>query len=137
MRAIVALVVSIPLMLCGNVAPASASEAVPAAAGSPAIRLYAVEYRTGPAWDASKPPSEQRHFAGHSANLRRLREAGSLRLGARYGDKGLVVIEAASLDAARQLVEADPSIAAGTFVYELHALSVFYEGALTRPAAAR
>jgi uncharacterized protein YciI len=105
----------------------------PAAATAPATRLYAVEFRTGPAWVAGKPPNEQAHFAEHSANLRRLRESGALRIGARYADKGLVVIEAASLDAVRDMIDADPSIAVGTFVYELHEFSLFYEGTLTRP----
>lgn len=101
---------------------------------SSAKRLFAVEFRIGPAWVADKPPNEQLLFGEHSANLRKLREAGALKLGARYSDKGLVVLEAESETAAREMVEADPSVAAGTFVYEIHELSVFYEGALVRPA---
>lgn len=119
-----------------SVAAAAGSDKTPPsdAAAGPATSLYAVEFRTGPAWVANKPPNAQAHFAEHSANLRRLREAGALRIGARYADKGLVVIEAASMDAARDMVDADPSIAAGTFVYEIHEFALFYEGNLTRPA---
>lgn len=118
-----------------SVAAAPGSDTTPPtdAAAGPETSLYAVEFRTGPAWVADKPPNAQAHFAEHSANLRRLRESGALRIGARYADKGLVVIEAVSLDAAREMVDADPSIAAGTFVYEIHEFSLFYEGTLTRP----
>lgn len=118
-----------------TVAAAAGSDKAPPAApaAAPDTHLYAVEFRTGPAWVADKPPNAQAHFAEHSANLRRLREAGALRIGARYADKGLVVIEATSMDAARAMVDADPSIAAGTFVYEIHEFALFYEGSLTRP----
>jgi hypothetical protein len=46
------------------------------------------------------PAHEQSWFREHSANLRRLREDGSLVLGARYADKGLVVLSAVSEDEA-------------------------------------
>ena len=130
-------VVILLLMLLGYPAATAfaAASDQPPPAPAPTTRLYAVEFRTGPAWVADKPPNEQAHFAAHSANLRRLREAGALRIGARYSDKGLVVIEATSLEAARAMIDADPSIAAGTFVYEIHEFALFYEGTLTRPGS--
>ncbi len=82
----------------------------------------------GPGWDSSKPPQAQAGFREHSANLRRLREAGVLVMGARYADKGLVVVSAASAAEARAMMDADPSIAAGTFVFEVHPFNVFYAG---------
>ncbi len=102
------------------------------APGHPAgeLPLFAVEIRTGPRWDASKPPQEQALFREHSVHLRRLREAGQLRVGARYGDKGLLVLAAPSADEARALMAADPSMAAGTFAFELHPMNVFYGGEL-------
>ena len=118
----------------GVLAVAQADPAQGTTSPSSVTHLFAVEFRVGPAWVADKPPNEQLLFGEHSANLRKLREAGALKLGARYSDKGLVVLEAESLAAAREMVEADSSIAAGTFVYEIHELSVFYEGSLTRPA---
>lgn len=95
--------------------------------------LYAVEFRTGPGWDHSRPPQEQSYFSEHSANLRRLRESGSLKMGARYSDKGLVVLAASSEGEARSMVERDPSVENGVFSYELHPLRVFYEGCLGSP----
>lgn len=91
-------------------------------------RLFAVEIRTGPKWDPALPPPQQVYFKEHSANLRQLREAGRLVLGARYSDKGLVILSAASADEARALMNQDPAITHGTFVYELHELNVFYAG---------
>jgi uncharacterized protein YciI len=93
-------------------------------------RLFAVEIRTGPRWDAAKPTGEQPFFREHSAHLRRLRDAGQLVVGARYGDKGFVVLAAPSAAAARALVDEDPSIAHGTFVAEVQEFRVFYPGTL-------
>ena len=53
------------LMLLSNLALAETT----------ATRLFAIEFSTGPTWDAAKPPHEQAHFAEHSANLQRLRKA--------------------------------------------------------------
>lgn len=111
------------------------AQALPASAAAPvAEQLFAVEIKTGPAWDASKPPQDQLHFRDHSAHLRRLREQGALVMGARYGDKGLVVLKAASEPEARALMQADPSMQARVFAYELHEFRVFYGGSVAAPA---
>lgn len=99
----------------------------------PANKLFAVEFRVGPNWVADKPPGEQAHFRDHSANLRRLREEGILVLGARYSDKGLVVLSAPSESAARALIDEDPAVKYGIFIYELHPFLVFYGGTLSPP----
>jgi uncharacterized protein YciI len=111
-------------------APAAASAPAPAAA---APRLFAIEIRVGPEWDAAKPPGEQAFFREHSANLRRLRDAGNLVLGARYGEVGLVVLSATSLEDARAMMDADPAMQAGVFAYEAHAFNVFYSGTVDTP----
>jgi hypothetical protein len=100
--------------------------------------LFAAEIKVGPNWDAAKPAHEQRFFKEHSLNLRRLREAGHLVMGARYSDKGLVVLSAATIEDARALLAPDPSFGAGVFAYELHPFNVFYPGTLQgrRPQAA-
>ena len=110
-------------------APAVAAVAIPAAA-PPAAQstLYAVEFKTGPGWDAAKPPGEQTHFREHSANLKRLRDQGSLVLGARYSDKGFIVLQAATADEAHAMIKQDPSVQARVFAYELHPFNVFYGG---------
>jgi hypothetical protein len=103
----------------------------PATAPAP---LYAAVFTTGPKWDPAKPPNEQVSFREHSANLAKLRAAGSIVMGARYGQVGLVVVSAPSEADARKLFEADPSISAGTFALEVHRFSVFYPGTVGTPA---
>jgi uncharacterized protein YciI len=111
-------------------APAAASAPLSAAATSKP--LFAVEFRTGPQWNAALPPGQQAFMREHSANLKRLRDEGRIRVGARYGEVGLIVLEAASLDEVRSWIDADPAVKAGTFRYELHPLAVFYGGSLGR-----
>jgi uncharacterized protein YciI len=110
-------------------APASPPPATPPAP------LYAAVFKTGPKWDPAKPPNEQTAFRDHSANLARLRAAGAIVMGARYGDVGLVVVSAATEAEARKLFEADPSVSAGTFSLEVYRFSVFYPGTVGTPAA--
>lgn len=98
--------------------------------GASELPLFAVDIRTGPGWDPAKPPQEQAFFKEHSANLRRMREAGLLVMGARYADKGLVIVAAASVADVKAQMDQDPSIAAGTFAYEVHPFNVFYGGEL-------
>jgi uncharacterized protein YciI len=114
-------------------AMAQTPPAPPAVTTAPAGLLFAVEVRTGPAWDAAKPPQEQAFFSEHSAHLRRLREQGRLVMGARYADKGLLVLRAASENEARALLQDDPSLAAGVFSFELHEFRVFYGGGVGTP----
>jgi uncharacterized protein YciI len=102
----------------------------PAPAGAPPLRTFAVEFRTGPGWDKAKPPAEQKHFADHSANLRKLRGDGRIVLGGRYGEVGLVLLRARSEEEARALVQADPSVAAGVFVASIAPFSAFMSGSI-------
>lgn len=104
----------------------------PAAAGEPS--LFAVEITVGPKWEPGRPAHEQQYFREHSANLQRIREAGSLVMGARYSDKGLVVLAARDESHAREMMDEDPSIRAGVFRYQLYPFSVFYGGTVTARA---
>lgn len=99
-----------------------------ASAAEPARKLFAVEIRIGPNWDSSKPPGEQEFFSEHSANLKRLRDAGHIAMGARYSDIGLIIFSASSAEEVRALMAQDPSMTAGTFKYEVHVPNVFYPG---------
>ncbi|MEY2689101.1 MAG: hypothetical protein RL375_3299 [Pseudomonadota bacterium] len=101
-----------------------------AASTTSELPLFAVEIKVGPRWDHTRPPQEQLFFKEHSANLRRLRDLGLLVMGARYSDKGLVVVAAATMADVRAQMDEDPSMSAGTFVYEVHPLNVFYAGEL-------
>jgi hypothetical protein len=124
-RGAFAVVLSMVCWVAGAAAQDAGAPATP-----DAVSLFAVEIRIGKAWDPAKPPQEQAYFREHSANLRRMREAGSLILGARYSDIGLVVVSAASAAEVRAQLDQDPSFAAGTFVYDVHPLNVFYPGEL-------
>jgi uncharacterized protein YciI len=129
-----------PLFTACALALAGSACAQPQAAASAAaaeLPLFAVEIRTGARWDAARPAQEQAHFREHSANLKRLRDAGVLQVGARYGDKGLVVLAAASEAAARAMLDEDPSFKAEVFRYEIHPMNVFYPGSLQRRARAQ
>lgn len=115
-----------------SLASAFAQAPVPPPAPPPSP-LYAAIFKTGPTWDPAKPPGEQRFFREHSGHLAKLRAAGSIVLGARYADVGLVVVPAANEAEARKLFEADPSISAGTFALDIHRFSVFYPGMVGAP----
>lgn len=123
------------LGLLPSAPPARAQAAPPASSPAAESRLFAVEVKTGPNWDPAKPPNEQLRFGEHSAHLKKLRDSGVIVVGARYADKGLLVFSAASAAEVKALMEQDPSMAAGTFRYEVHDFNVFYPGTL--PARAR
>lgn len=107
-----------------------APAAPPSAEAAPATPLFAVEFRTGPAWVKEKPASEQQYFREHSANLNRLRKAGQLVVGARYADKGLMIFSAQTAEDVRREIDGDPAIKAGVFAYELHSFRVHFPGCL-------
>lgn len=119
----------VTFLLTVLVSGASAQVASPTAVSAD-LPLFAVEIKVGPKWDQAKSPQEQAFFKEHSSNLRRMREAGVLVMGARYSDKGLVIVAAATAADAKAQMDQDPSIGAGTFVYEIHPFNVFYAGDL-------
>ena len=100
----------------------------PSADQPPEKPVFAIVFRTGPAWDAGKPPAEQAFFADHSKNLRALREEGRLLLGGRFSDQGLVLVQAASQEEAQGFVDRDPSVKNGTFRAEVHRFAPFVAG---------
>ena len=112
-------------------APAPAGNA---AAPVDARQLYLVVFSVGPAWDPSRPPPEQPRFAEHGRNLKRLRDAGDIVMGARYADKGMIVLRATSADAARAEIANDPGVQAGTFTFEVNEMRTFYPGYVGSPA---
>jgi hypothetical protein len=66
--------------------------------------LYIVTYTTGASWDTSKKPQDQTYFKEHSTNLSTMRKNGVIKFGARYSEKGIIVISAASTQAAKELI---------------------------------
>ncbi len=111
------------------VSAAQSPASTPASVAAPSL-LFAVDITLGAAWDAARPAHEQAYFKEHSANLRRLREQGALLIGARYGDKGFLVLQATSLQEAHAMMHSDPAIGHGVFAYVLHEFNVFYPGAV-------
>ena len=89
--------------------------------------LFIVHFSTGPSWDQSKPPGDQDGFSEHSANLRQLRTEGTILFGARYEEFGMIIIRASSLEVANELIESDPGVQSGIFVFTVAPINVFYE----------
>lgn len=90
--------------------------------------LYIVTYTTGPSWDVAKKPNEQAYFKEHSSNLSKWRKEGIIQLGARYADKGMIVLKAPSLVAAKELIHSDEGVIHKLFQADVQRLSVFYPG---------
>lgn len=90
--------------------------------------LFIVQFTTGPAWVQGKAFGEQGHAREHSANLQRLRRDGSILVGARYADTGMVILRAESEDRARAEIDGDPAVRSGIFVYTLSELHPFFGG---------
>ncbi len=124
------LLMALLLVYCCSESRAADGATPQAAVSTDGLPLFAVQVKTGDKWDPSKPPHEQALFREHSANLKRLREAGHLIVGARYSDVGLIILAAESESHARAMMDEDPSFGAGTFRYEVHPFNVFYPGTL-------
>jgi len=109
-----------------------------AAPVTPPPRLYAVRLSTGPAWEAAKAPNDQAGMKEHSANIARLRRAGTLVLGARFGELGLLVLRLPDEAAVRAQLAPDPTVAGGVFKVQIDVFSPFAHGTtawLTTPEA--
>ena len=96
-------------------------------------KTFIAIFSLGPAWNKDKPAHEQAHFKEHSANLKRLRQEKKLLVGARYSDKGMIIIEAANEEEARAQVENDPMVVNGLFHLELYPFNAFYKGCIENP----
>jgi hypothetical protein len=94
--------------------------------------LYIVTYTTGPSWDVNKPPHEQPYFKEHSARLGQLRKEGVIRFGARYAEKGMIVISASTRETARKIIFEDQAVANKLFEVDVQKLNIFYDGCLER-----
>jgi len=95
--------------------------------------LFIVTYTVGATWDANKQPNEQPYFKEHSANLSRLRKEGVIKAGARFADKGMIVITASSYNTAKEIIHSDIAVIHKLFYADVQKLNVFYEGCLESP----
>jgi uncharacterized protein YciI len=94
----------------------------PAADEGPPQVVYAVRHLPGPKWLAGKRPQEQPGIGEHIAHMQGWDEKKILVCGGPFldGTGGLAVLRAASLEEAESLAKADPSVAAGLLVPEVH-----------------
>ena len=92
--------------------------------------LFIAIYSLGPAWKTEKPAHEQAYFNEHSENLKKWRAEKRIVLGARYSDKGMIIISAADEKDARSMLEHDPMVANKVFNLELYPFSPFYKGCI-------
>ncbi|MEE2692452.1 MAG: YciI family protein [Pseudomonadota bacterium] len=86
------------------------------------MRAYVfVLLKTGPA-EVTDEKRRKELFAGHFANMTRLAKEGALVLAGPLDDdtgkRGLFILNAPSVDAAREMVAGDPAVAAGIFTAE-------------------
>jgi hypothetical protein len=91
---------------------------------------YVVTYTTGSAWNAEKSAQEQLYFKEHSAHLVKLRKEKIIVAGARYGEKGMIIIRAGTLPSAMTLIFSDVALKNNLFAAQIEALQVFYPGCL-------
>jgi hypothetical protein len=89
--------------------------------------LYIVTYTTGSAWNTSLRPDQQPHFKEHGARLGELRKSGVIKFGARYAEKGIIVISSATLQSAKALISEDPAVSNKLFNADVQKLRVFYD----------
>ncbi len=122
------LAASLSLLLLSEQAPA------PSPPAPSSRKLFAVLFRTGPAWDPAKPPGQQAFFKEHSQNLQAMRKAEAIALGGRYADVGLIVVRAADEAEVRGMLAADPSLGAGVFRADVHPWSTIYDGCVSAPS---
>jgi len=107
--------------------------AVNAQTSNPPDSLFIVIYSVGSLWDTTRQPDEQMYFKEHSANLSKLRKEGVIKAGARFADKGMIVIAAKSMTTAKEIILSDIAVIQKLFDADIQKLNVFYEGCLERP----
>ncbi|MCE3225555.1 MAG: hypothetical protein K0S32_106 [Bacteroidetes bacterium] len=89
---------------------------------------YVVLYTIGETWDTTKHYHEQKYFNEHSAHMSSLRKNKTITIGARYGNTGMIVIEAKDESAAKALVNKDIAIQNKLFKAEVFLFEPFYGG---------
>ena len=87
-------------------------------------------FSLGPSWDNEKAANQQTGFKEHSANLQRLRADKKATLGGRFADKGMVIIEAADAEAAREMFATDVMVQSKVFTLELYPFKPFFKGCI-------
>ena len=121
--------VILTIVLCACLSWAQSAGSLPQETAQTKQYFIAI-FSRGTAWEDAKPANEQIGFKEHSENLRRLRSEKRISIGGRYGDKGMVIVEAKNDDDARTFFAADVMVSKKTFTLELHQFRPFYKGSI-------
>jgi uncharacterized protein YciI len=80
-------------------------------------------FHKGPNWTAEQTDETRRMQEGHLANFQKLAEAGKLIVAGPFGDngdlRGMLIFKLESVDEARKLMDADPTLKAGRLTLDL------------------
>jgi len=119
-----------PALILLLLASAAAAAAGPDAAEEKAGKEYRMTtyyvgfLKRGPAWTPEETDETRRLQQEHLAHIGRMAESGDLLLAGPFTDggdlQGMFVFKVASMEAARALADADPAVAAGRLVVEIH-----------------
>lgn len=81
-------------------------------------------FHKGPNWTAGETAETRRLQEGHLANFQKLADAGKLVVAGPFGDngemRGMLIFKLESVEEARTLMEADPTLKAGRLTLDLH-----------------
>jgi uncharacterized protein YciI len=81
-------------------------------------------FHKGPNWTAEQTDETRRMQEAHLANFGKLAEAGKLIVAGPFGDngdlRGMLIFKLESVDEARKLMAADPTLKAGRLTLDLH-----------------
>lgn len=112
-------------LLVGLLALAALMAPVLASESTQGTSLFVILYRQGPAWKEGVPMREQDAIVPHFKYMKKLFEDGTILEAGPTLDKpgGMVILQAANLEAATPLMAADPSVTSGMFIGEIHSWS--------------
>lgn len=100
--------------------------------GKPKVKkqYIAAHFSRGVYWDTTKAPGAQPHFGDHGRNLKRLKDAGTIAFGARYGEFGMVVFKTDSEAEVRSMFATDSLVLKDILRMNLTPFHPFYYGCI-------
>jgi uncharacterized protein YciI len=123
------LLIALPVFLAATTGEAqSQGDTAPAEAKrvTEMVEYYFVFLRRGPAWTAEATPESRMLSAAHMANIERLIQSGEMVVAGPFSNQsgeealaGMFILRTASIEEARGIVNSDPAVVAGRFVYEI------------------
>ena len=90
--------------------------------------IYVALIHPGPNWKPGSVYDQGAPIADHLVAMGRRFDEGSLLLGGPFDrDGGIAVLDVEDRAAANTLMDADPAVVAGVLVYEVYALTAYYD----------